>query len=301
MPKLTPEESARLGGAEAEAEKFAASKEKKKLESKLKSGATVKAKKGELSEGTRVVDSTTAETAEQPKQLLKKTGLRSKLPSTQGIRAPKSGELRRGKTSIRVKKKAAPKDPTVEAPWRQKPTVRRNPVTGKAERIKPKKTTVTSLPAASAEDLGQIKIGPRAPLEMPRGGLKPQEIVKPNAPRGKQVERKLRGFASPVKVAAPKIWEAMSHIDALQNHQPGSPEHTKHAEAFNSMMPEVVKHTHSGVETILHGVRKIAFEGGNNQKHLNMAKDALTETISIARAMERRRSEARAKGRNNGS
>jgi hypothetical protein len=152
-----------------------------------------------------------------------------------------------------------------------------------------KAVRTTVLPDAGPDEM-LPRIGPRVPLEQPKGGVKPDLISK----RPGNVEQKLRGFASPVKVAAPKIWEAMGHIDALQNHQKGSKEHTHHALSFTKLVPEIVKHTHGGVADILSGVDKVAFgpDYPDKQKHLNMAKDALTETISIARAMEGRRGRA---------
>lgn len=253
------------------------------------------------SELIRTEQEETSETA-APKQQLKKTRLESKRPSTAGIRAPKRGELKRGKTSIRVKptKVQDPKTGVV-SPYRKPPTVRRNPVTGKAEKITaptgPKTELTPSTTAATSEQLSNIREetlsqepkgpGSRAPMEIPKGGLRERSWIDPKTGKA---SRKLKGFGIPAEHMSTLAWKAMGHLDGLMSHKEGSAEHSQHYLDFHNTHEEVRPHS-KDVYTILAMAHKVATAPKYPQQtsHLNMVKDALSERISIGRAMERER------------
>mgnify|MGYP003333333288 FL=1 len=281
-PPLTPSESARLQGADwelAEFKKREAIKKARKIRGV--SAEKIDAEKGELSENTRVVDLTEREGTGGPATVLKDTDINQNKPGRRGVRVPTNAEVRRGRTTGKVTKPRKPKP---------RPTVQRNPVTGRAEKrvITP---FVTPLPVAGPDVMTPRTPGPRVPLEQPQGGVAPRLFIDKNAPKGERVSRKLTGFGGPVSKGADMAWTAMRHLDSMLNHKPGTTEHGKHLGEFDKIHQGIAAHTNSDVHGILQTARIVALKADypKKQEHLNMAKDALTETISSARAMEGRR------------
>ena len=227
----------------------------------------------------------------RPAPVLTDVDIDSKRPSTAGLRAPKKGELKRGKTSVRLRGKKVQEPKTkVDSPYRKPPSVRRNPVTGKAESISAVKegAKVTSLPEAGPAEMTEPTPGPRVPLDIQKGGIK-QALWKDD----KGVTRRLKGFAVPAEHVSKKAWEAMGHLDSMRLHQVGSTEHNKHTINFSNAHEEV-RSMSSDVHTILGMAYKVASQPkyAEQDKHLNLIKDALSERISIGRAMEKRREES---------
>lgn len=293
---LTSKESKDLKGSEWELQEFKKAEAIKKAREVTGTPASkVDFTPGELDEGTRVVDLTKPEVSPGPTPVLKDTYLNEKKPGRKGLRPPKRGEIKRGITSVSTE----PKKPRKRKPT---PLVVRDPNTGRAAK-KPPVEPVT-LPEAGPSEMVPRTPGPRVPLEQPRGGVQPQLIVKrpSQASKGNRVERKLRGFGIPAQQVSDTAWKAMGHLDAMGNHQPGSEGHRQNLEAFDSLHATLHGPARE-VHGILHTARMVALKPDypNKQKHLNMAKDALSETISMGRMMEKRKQEARDKGRNNGS
>ena len=281
-PPLSAADSARLQGSAWELAEFKKREAIKKARNKRGvSAEKIDAEKGELSEDTRIVDLTAKEGTGGPATVLKDTDINQNKPGRRGVRVPTNAEVRRGRTTGKVKK-----------PRKRKPTplVQRNPSTGRAEKrvVTP---FVTTLPAAGPDIMTPRTPGPRVPLEQPQGGVKPDLFIDKDAPKGERVSRKLTGFGGPVSKGADMAWTAMRHLDSMLNHKPGSAEHGKHLGEFDKIHQGIAAHTNSDVHGILQTARIVALKADypKKQEHLNMAKDALTETISSARAMEGRR------------
>lgn len=228
--------------------------------------------------------------------------------STPSIRPPKNSELRRGITAVPVNKPKRKKSPRT----RTKTGKKLDPTTGKIAtpkvgqigkiggevvRVTPENVQQvheervrTTLPEAGPEVMRPQSPGPRVPLEAPEGGLR--EKVWIDSKTGKP-SRKLRGFGVPAEQVHAKAWEAMGHLDSMMNHQPGSPEHTKHREAFVKAHGDLHPMS-SDAHQILSMAAIVASRPKYPQQtsHLNKIKDALSERISIGRAMEKRRAAA---------
>lgn len=281
-PPLTEAESARLQGADWELQEY---KKRQAIAKARETSGTpvekVEFKPGELSKDTRVVDLTATEGSGGPATVLKDVDINQNRPSKSGVAVPTNAEVRRGRKTGKIKRPRKPKP---------RPTVQRNPATGRAEKrvITP---FVTPLPEAGPGEMVPRTPGPRVPLEQPRGGVTPRLFVDKNAPKGEKVSKKLTGFGGPVNKGADMAWTAMRHLDSMLNHKPGTADHGKHLGEFDKIHQGIAAHTNSDVHGILQTARIVALKTDypEKQKHLNMAKDALTETISSARAMEGRR------------
>lgn len=229
-------------------------------------------------------------------------------PSSEGLRAPTNPELRRGVTAVPISKPKRKKSPRTRTKTGKKidpktgkialPKVGQiGKVGGEVVRVTPENVQQvheervrTTLPEAGPEVMRPQSPGPRVPLEAPEGGLR--EKVWIDSKTGKP-SRKLRGFGVPAEQVHAKAWEAMGHLDSMMNHQPGSPEHTKHREAFVKAHGDLHPMS-SDAHQILSMAAIVASRPKYPQQtsHLNKIKDALSERISIGRAMEKRRAAA---------
>ena len=297
MPKLTPEESRAVGGAAAEEEKrnkiISIKKARENLGIPVKK---IKFKKGSLPEGTKIAEGfTDKSTREGPGKLGKRKlppiTTRKKLQEA-GIREPKRGELERGIAAVKLPKKR--KRSTKSSVKTYKPGQAAK-LDGQVVRVSPenveevnKQARTKVLPIAGVEQMTQPSMGPRVPLNIPKGGLKESTYF---GKGGSQ--RRLRGFATSADKVSFKAWEAMGHLDNMMLHQPGSAEHNKSTMNFSRVHREVFPLSRD-VHTILGmGFKVVNQEKYPQQtKHLNLIKDALSERISLGRAMEKRRSEA---------
>lgn len=234
--------------------------------------------------------------------------------STPSIRPPKNSELRRGITAVPVNKPKRKKSPRTITKTGKKldpktgkiavPKVGQiGKVGGEVVRVTPdnvqqvhEERVRTVLPEAGPEVMTPRTPGPRVPLEVPQGGLSESKWV--DRKTGK-VSRKLRGFGVPAEHVHAKAWEAMGHLDSMLNHQPGSPEHSKHRDSFLKSRSELHPMSSDVHEIVtMAGVVAQRPKYPQQTSHLNQIKDALSERISIGRAMERRRGKAQEEGRN---
>lgn len=214
------------------------------------------------------------------------------------VREPTNPELRKGKTAVstkpkRQRKKKASGPKTYKVGQAAKLGGKLVRVTDENVEDVNKESRTTILPVAGPEVMLGQQGGPRVPLEQPKGGTQPRLFVKKDAPVGKGVERKLRGFGVPAHQVEKKAWQAMGHLDTMRNHQPGSKEYEQNYLWFHRAH-EAVRPMSKDVHDILSFAHKIYTtpKYAEQDHHINLIKDALSERISIGRAMEKRRASA---------
>lgn len=231
-----------------------------------------------------------------------------------GVREPKTSELKRGLTQVKVdtatpkKRKAKGRtatgkklDPTTGKIAEPK-VGQIGKVEGKTVRVTPENLTqvykerlTTVLPKAGPEVMTPASPGPRVPMEVPSGGLREKKWVDKGT--GK-VSRKLRGFGIPAEKISELSWKAMGHLEGMMGNEPGTKAYNQHKIDFHGTLSQIEPHS-KDVHTLLLGAQKVAVapKYGKQQSHFNMAKDALSERISIGRAMERGRKQRQGESR----
>ena len=241
------------------------------------------------------------ETEQPPKRVATRVALQKA-----ELREPTNPELRRGIKAVstkpkRSRKKKASGPKTYKVGQAAKLGGKLVRVTAENIEDVNKEVRTTQLPIAGP-DVMLPRAGARVPLEQPKGGVQPRLFVKEDAPVGKGVERKLKGFGVPAHQVEKKAWQAIGHLDTMRNHQPGSKEYEQNYLWFHRAH-EAVRPMSKDVHDILSFAHKIytAPKYGEQDKHINMIKDALSERISIGRAMEKRRAAASKKGNKKGN
>jgi hypothetical protein len=254
MPKLTPQESKEIGGADAQIEKQKQAAAKREAESKVgKSVDSVTFKKGPLKKGTRVVTPTGESVVGEPSG---PAGPKVQLSKKE--KPKRVGSVKRG-AGGRIE--SARRDITV--PKKVKPTVRRGKG-GRAEKITP---VAPNVPTAGPEVMG--------------GQVQPRAAMRTTPVTGRtQLREKNKGFAQKPAQVGELLRQAMVHLDRMKKTQ-GTPEFHEHHNNFNEVHATLQKADPS-VHTLL-GIAAFTVRNPghpDSEKHFKAAMSTIRRKIS---------------------
>jgi hypothetical protein len=201
----------------------------------------------------------------------------------QTVRAPKTGELKRGITVVptetnptetRTRKKRVPKK-----------TVVRDATTGRARQRRPEDFTKTEVAPAPAP-------APERPRTL-APGAGPQRTpvyIDHSKPTGEKATRRLKGLAVPHKTIAPAVNQALQHLDNMAATR-GKPEHHTHLEAFNTVHPTIL-----GMDATIHQALGVMHNHVMHPKHnsssvITQIRLGIADRLSEGKKMETQRAQ----------
>jgi hypothetical protein len=200
----------------------------------------------------------------------------------QTVRAPKTGELKRGITVVptetnptetRTRKKKVPKKTAI-----------RDAKTGRA-RAKTTDELTTVLPRVEAP-------APEKPRTL-APGAGPQRTpvyIDHSKPTGEKATRRLKGLAVPHKTIAPAVNQALQHLDNMAATR-GTPEHHNHLEAFNTVHPTIL-----GMDARIHQALGVMHNHVMHPKHnsssvITQIRLGIADRLSEGKTMETQRAQ----------